>query len=124
MTLLSETEIQFLQGYKITISKSYEYKLKLVIKKKVSNIVVKELQLLLKLFPDLNLTKFSNTSKEVFSEDLAKISKDNYDSSKINKKNNCKDKFCGNYNSPAQIRTGVKGSKGLYACPLHSDNLT
>jgi hypothetical protein len=23
-------------------------------------------------------------------------------------------------NSPAQIRTGVKGSKGLYACPLHS----
>jgi hypothetical protein len=26
-------------------------------------------------------------------------------------------------NSPAQIRTGVKGSKGLYAWPLHSTNL-
>jgi hypothetical protein len=25
-----------------------------------------------------------------------------------------------NYNSPAQIRTGVKGSKGPYAWPLHS----
>ena len=25
--------------------------------------------------------------------------------------------------SPAQIRTGVKGSKGLYAWPLHSANL-
>gem|GEM_PF-3897321 len=24
-----------------------------------------------------------------------------------------------NINSPAQIRTGVKGSKGLYAWPLH-----
>lgn len=32
-----------------------------------------------------------------------------------------KDKnFNYNGNSPAQIRTGVKGSKGLYACPLHS----
>jgi hypothetical protein len=25
-----------------------------------------------------------------------------------------------NHNSPAQIRTGVKGSKGPYAWPLHS----
>ena len=28
--------------------------------------------------------------------------------------------FLINRNSPAQIRTGVKGSKGLYAWPLHS----
>jgi hypothetical protein len=28
--------------------------------------------------------------------------------------------LCIHYNSPAQIRTGVKGSKGPYAWPLHS----
>ncbi len=43
--------------------------------------------------------------------------------SKINKKSNFshqKHKKQQPNNSPAQIRTGVKGSKGLYACPLHS----
>ena len=32
-------------------------------------------------------------------------------------------RFESNQISPAQIRTGVKGSKGLYAWPLHSANL-
>jgi hypothetical protein len=46
--------------------------------------------------------------------------------SKINKKSNSshqkhqKQQQQQPNNSPAQIRTGVKGSKGLYACPLHS----
>src|SRR4051794_2347028 len=43
--------------------------------------------------------------------------------SKINKKSNFshqKRQKQQSNNSPAQIRTGVKGSKGLYACPLHS----
>ena len=46
--------------------------------------------------------------------------------SKINKKPNpYHKKPKKTNNSPAQIRTGVKGSKGLYACPLHSAfNLT
>ena len=41
--------------------------------------------------------------------------------SKINKKSNSSHQKQQLANSsPAQIRTGVKGSKGLYACPLHS----
>src|SRR6476661_2445272 len=106
MALLSKTEIQFLQGHKSTISKSHEYKLKSVIKKKVCNLVAKELPLLIKLFPDMDLTKFSNTNKNFYSdvEGLTKISKDSYNSNKLqNKKINYKDKFCCNNNSPAQI---------------------
>ena len=48
MSLLSKSEIQFLQGQK-DIAKSYEYKLKSVIKKKLSILLEKELPLLLKL---------------------------------------------------------------------------
>ena len=41
------------------VSKSYEYKLKSVIKRKISTLLEKELPLLSKLFPNLDLTKNS-----------------------------------------------------------------
>jgi hypothetical protein len=59
MSLLSKSEIQFLQGQKKIVSKSYEYKLKSIIKKKVSNLLDKELPLISTLFPDTDLTIFS-----------------------------------------------------------------
>jgi hypothetical protein len=59
MSLLSKTEIQFLQGQK-QVSKSYEYKLKSIIKGKICTLFEKELPLLSQMFPDLlNLTKIS-----------------------------------------------------------------
>ncbi len=59
MSLLSKSEIQFLQGQK-QVSKSYEYKLKSIIKRKISTLLEKELPLLSHLFPNLsNLTKNS-----------------------------------------------------------------
>jgi hypothetical protein len=45
MSLLLNAEIQFIQGSK-NVSKSYEYKLKSVIKKKLSNLMDTELPLL------------------------------------------------------------------------------
>ncbi len=57
MSILSRSEIQFLQGYK-QVSKSYEYKLKSVIKKKLSHLIDQEFPLLSQLFPNLDLTKF------------------------------------------------------------------
>ena len=57
MSLLSKSELQFLQGKKI-VSKSYEYKLKSIIKRKISTLLEKELPLLSHFFPNLDLTKF------------------------------------------------------------------
>jgi hypothetical protein len=42
MTILSKSEIQFLQGHK-EVSKSYEYKIKSIIKKNTSNLMEKEI---------------------------------------------------------------------------------
>ena len=56
--MLSEAEVLYLQGQK-QVSKSYEYKLKSIIKRKVSTLLEKELPLLSQLFPQLDLTKFS-----------------------------------------------------------------
>lgn len=58
MSLLSKSEIQFLKGQK-QVSKSYNYKLKSVLKKKISNLLENEIPLLLNVFPEVNLTKFS-----------------------------------------------------------------
>ena len=58
MSLLSKSEIQYLQGQK-QVSKSYGYKLKSVIKKKVANLRDNEIPLLSKLFPNPNLTEIS-----------------------------------------------------------------
>ena len=60
MSLLSKAEVQFLQGQK-QVSKSYEYKLKSIIKKKLSRLIDKEIPLVEVLFPNLDLTKFSKT---------------------------------------------------------------
>ncbi len=57
MSLLSRSEIQFLQGQK-QVSKSYQYKLKSIIKRKISILIEKELPLLSQLVPNLDLTKF------------------------------------------------------------------
>jgi hypothetical protein len=65
MSLLSKSEIQFIQGQK-HVSKCYEYKLKSVIKKKISNLLAKELPLLSNYFSNLNnLTEFSKDSQKV-----------------------------------------------------------
>src|SRR3982750_2012537 len=64
MPLLSKSEIQFLEGRK-KVSKSYEYKLKSIIKKKISNLLDKEILLLSKLFSNVNnLTEFSKNNHE------------------------------------------------------------
>jgi hypothetical protein len=54
LAILSKTELLFLQGQK-KVSKSYEYKLKSVIRKKLSKLVDKEIPLISSLFPTLNL---------------------------------------------------------------------
>ncbi|ALI37239.1 hypothetical protein NMY3_03052 [Candidatus Nitrosocosmicus oleophilus] len=58
MSLLSKAEIRYLEGSK-KISKSYEYKLKSILKKKLATLLDKELPLLTSLFPNPDLTKFS-----------------------------------------------------------------
>ena len=57
MSLLSKSEIPYLQGQK-QVSKPYEYKLKSVIRKKMAHLLDKELPLLSTLFPKLNITGF------------------------------------------------------------------
>ena len=76
MSLLSKSAIQFLKGQK-RVSKSYEYKLKSTLKKKLSNLLDKDLPLLLLLFPNLlDLTKFSKKQDFEFpSGNLTKNSK-------------------------------------------------
>ena len=75
LSLLSKAEVQFLQGQKV-VSRSYEYKLKSIIKKKVDNLIDQELPLLGSLFPTLDLTKFSKDQNKVKElDDHTKISK-------------------------------------------------
>ena len=63
MSLLSKSEIQYLQGKK-KISKSYEYKLKSIIKKNVSNLLDKEIPMLSSFFPKLNLIEFGKNFED------------------------------------------------------------
>ena len=74
MSLLSKSEILYLQGHK-QVSKSYNYKLRSIIKKKVANLMDKEIPLLSSLFPDLDLTEFGKMSDEGREKDLTEISK-------------------------------------------------
>lgn len=60
MSLLSKTEVQFLQGQK-QVSKSYKYKLKSSIKKKIAKFLNNELSLLSPLLQQIILT---NNSKD------------------------------------------------------------
>jgi hypothetical protein len=62
MSILSKAEIQFLQGEK-SVSKAYEYKLKSLIRKKIANLVNRELPFLSSIKPNFDLTKnCKNTS--------------------------------------------------------------
>ena len=74
MSLLSKSEIQFLQGQK-QVSKSYEYKIKSIIKNKVSVLLEKELPLLSKLFPAYDINMISNKINNEKPINLTKISK-------------------------------------------------
>jgi hypothetical protein len=58
ISLLSKAETQFLNGQK-HVSKSYEYKLKSTIRRKITDLLDKEIPLLSKLFPYFDLTTFS-----------------------------------------------------------------
>jgi hypothetical protein len=65
MSLLSKSEVLFLQGKK-KVSKSYEYKLKSIIKKKVSNLLDKEIPILSSFSQNstlLNLVRIMRISK-------------------------------------------------------------
>ena len=57
--MLSRADVLYLEGRK-AVSKSYEYKIKSIIKKKLVKLLNSELPLLTSLFPDMmDLTKFS-----------------------------------------------------------------
>ena len=59
MSLLSKAEVQYLEGHK-RVSKSYEYKLKSIIKRKLTTFIDKELPLLSSLSPHAaHLTNYS-----------------------------------------------------------------
>jgi hypothetical protein len=73
VSLLSKSEIHFLQNQK-QVSKSYEYKLKSILKKKLSVLLEKELPLLSKLFSDFDITVLSNNANKEF-KDLTIFSK-------------------------------------------------
>jgi hypothetical protein len=85
MSLLSKSETQFLQGQK-QVSKSYEYKLKSIIKRKISTLLEKELPLLSELFPNLNLTK--NSKEEGLSSRRSRVQIPAGASVILNSKNN------------------------------------
>jgi hypothetical protein len=75
MLFLSKAEVQYLQGQK-QVSKSYEYKLKSIIRKKLSNLIENELPLLNSIQESLFLTKFSKTlNANSRAADLTKNSK-------------------------------------------------
>jgi len=72
--MLSKTEFLYLQGQK-QVSNSYEYKLKSILRKKITNFLDKELPLLKSLFPDLDLNKNNKINSEGSRITLTKFSK-------------------------------------------------
>jgi len=72
--MLSKAEVQYLQGQK-QVSDSYEYKLKSILKKKITNFLDKELPLLTSSFPNLKLTKISKNESRDKSNNLTKYRK-------------------------------------------------
>ena len=70
MPILSKSEIQFLEDKK-PVSKSYEYKLKSILKKKVAHLLDKDLLLISSLFPHL-LTLTKNSKEEGLSSHYIK----------------------------------------------------
>ena len=74
MSLLSKSEVLFLQGQK-KVSKSYEYKLKSIIKKKVFNLLDNEIPMLSSFFPKLNLTEFGKKLDDIKNWDTECLTK-------------------------------------------------
>jgi hypothetical protein len=151
MSLLSKAEVQYLEGH-MQLSKSYERKLKWIIRKKAEGLR-KDIRLLIKLIPIEQIFDFDNlaitkvkTHQKILLQTKPHITEFSnadqyaYDATEFSSSENgeniiSKQSFCCNNHhmidhnsakkqntssSPAQIRTGVKGSKGLYAWPLHS----
>ncbi len=120
MPLLSKSEVLYLQGQK-QVSKSYEYKLKSVIRKKVANLLDKELPLLSKLFPETGLTEFGKVNGEQKEEanltqfgkkaDIANSTKKNPDHEKISLLENNKLYNCKENNHLKRVRSVVRISR-------------
>ena len=73
--MLTKTEVLYLQGQK-HISKSYEYKIRSILKKKLAKLLDNDLPLLSSLFPDLlDLTKFSKEMRSDVDKHLTRYSK-------------------------------------------------
>ncbi len=107
MSLLSKAEVQFLSGQKI-VSKSYEYKLKLIITKKIAILIDKELPLINSIVPNIDLTKFSkNQSIRQSSSVLTIISKNRTTPSRANLPTN-----------PPNLKNSIsRYHDKLYNCP-------
>jgi hypothetical protein len=67
--MLSKAEVRYLQGQK-QVSKSYEYELKSILKKKIISLVDNDLPLLANLFPNLDITKFGKKINDSFDVNL------------------------------------------------------
>jgi hypothetical protein len=73
--MLSKAEVLYLQGQK-HVSKTYEYKIKFILKKKLAKFLDTDLPLLSSLFPNLlDLTKISKNESDDTSSNLTKFSK-------------------------------------------------
>ncbi len=102
--MLSKTEVLYLSG-QMKVSKSYEYKLKSIIRKKISNLLDKELPLLSSLFHESDLTKFSKINDEFKETDLTNISK----ASTPTKPDEEPKDIAGNLQQKMQCRRNKKG---------------
>ena len=108
--MLSKTEVLYLSG-QMKVSKSYEYKLKSIIRKKISNLLNNELPLLSSLFPpNHDLTEISKMFDKCKGTDLTKISKE----PKPTKPDVMSDDIVGNLQPKMQCR---RNKKGFYNIP-------
>jgi hypothetical protein len=104
MPFLSKSEVIYLQGQK-RVSRSYEYKLKFIIKKKISQPLDKELSLLSKSFPDIGLTRCGKNINN------ANSAKKNPEYEKISLMDNNKLYNCKENNHPKRARSVVRISR-------------
>jgi hypothetical protein len=123
MSFLSRAEVQFLRGQKV-VSKSYEYKLKSIIKRKIKTLIDQELPLVTALIPNLdriefrkmvdtdkgqsNLTKNGKTAAEINHIDLPCVSQ-NYEN--FTMLNNDKSYTCLDFIQQKRVRSVVRISR-------------
>ena len=113
MSLLSKAEVQYLQGHK-QVSRSYEYKLKSIVKKKLSKLIDKELPLLSS-NANFDLTKFSKVrNPDNRFTNLTKNSKvGNSEISSCQYENNYPKNTIKNHNKPSKS-TSSENNEQLY----------